>query len=96
LKVTWSSEAEDALLDLVIRRNSLSAGSGERLSERIRERANELEQFPRLGRVVPEIGLLIIRELIEPPYRIIYEVFPDRVEIVTIRHSAELLAREDD
>ncbi len=39
--------------------------------------------------MVPEYQLERFRELIEPPYRIMYQVFADRVEIVTIRHGAE-------
>ena len=52
-------------------------------------RAAVAATFPAMGRVVPEFGTPLIRELIEPPYRIIYERFPDRVEILAVLHSAQ-------
>lgn len=57
-------------------------------------RVDALETYPRLGRVMPEYGVPALRELIEGDHRIIYEVFPDRVEIVTIRHGAESLSTD--
>ena len=62
-----------------------------RLVARINFRVDGLASHPRKGRVVPEYNIERFRELIEPPYRIMYQVFADRVEIATIRHSAELL-----
>jgi len=54
---------------------------------------NNLEQFPRSGRIVPEIRHDDIREVILQSYRIIYRVHPDEVEILTIHHGARLLDR---
>lgn len=42
----------------------------------------------------PEYGVPLLRELIEPPYRIVYEVFTDRVEIVIVRHGQEDFKRQ--
>jgi hypothetical protein len=33
-----------------------------------------------MGRVIPELENVLLRELIEGGLRILYEVFPDRVE----------------
>lgn len=96
MNVVWSPEAEDALLALVVAADRFSAGSGDRLAGRIRAVVESLEQFPRLGRVVPEYGTQFLREVLLPPYRVIYEIFPDRCQIVAIRHSAELLRAEED
>lgn len=46
--------------------------------------------------MVAEYQLERFQELIEPPYRIMYQVFVDRVEIATIRHSTEALAHLPD
>ena len=64
-------------------------GSGTRLKAGIVRRVSQIELQPFSGRVVPEYEALLLRELIHPPYRIVYEVFPDRVEIVAIRHGRE-------
>jgi plasmid stabilization system protein ParE len=45
--------------------------------------------FPQLGRVVPEFEHQAVREIVEPPYRIIYRVLhEDEIHILTIHHGA--------
>ena len=46
-----------------------------------------LEDFPMMGRVVPEFPDLDLRELIKYSYRIIYSVEGNQVYIVTIIHG---------
>ena len=59
---------------------------------RIRNKARALKQQPRLGRVVPEMEIENIRELIFGSYRIIYRIVnPERIDIITIYHSARIL-----
>jgi len=62
------------------------------LMEAIFDRIILIEQFPMLGRVVPEMRLPSIRELIVEQYRIIYFVSngPD-IRIIAVRHSARPL-----
>ena len=48
-----------------------------------------LEKFPRIGRVVPEFEEDTIREIIHPPYRILYELLDeDLVLIQKVFHSS--------
>jgi len=56
----------------------------------ILEKAQQLERFPRLGRIVPEIGDDSIRELIYRSYRIMYFVDQEgeEVEVLTVMHSS--------
>lgn len=58
------------------------------------QRVRQPELFPESGRIVPEYGLPLLRELVEAPYRIVYEMFPDRIEIVIVRHGREQFERE--
>lgn len=58
------------------------------------ERLDLLRELPEQGRVVPEWGEPSIREVIHTPYRIIYEVHADRVEILTLSHERQLRHRE--
>lgn len=60
--------------------------------ERARTFGNELINqalsvavFPERGRVVPEAGESLIREIIHGVYRIIYEIFPDQQAIYVLR-----------
>ncbi|MGB5254756.1 MAG: type II toxin-antitoxin system RelE/ParE family toxin [Sedimenticolaceae bacterium] len=51
---------------------------------------NRLADFPDSGRVVPEVGIRRIRELIFGAYRVIYSV-KDKVGILTVRRGSQLL-----
>ncbi|MCB8994447.1 MAG: type II toxin-antitoxin system RelE/ParE family toxin [Bacteroidales bacterium] len=60
--------------------------------KRIRERARLLKAQPLLGRIVPESNDETVRELILGNYRIIYRIVSkDRIDILTIHHSAKIL-----
>ena len=50
------------------------------------DKVAKLEQFPRVGRIVPEIGKEDIRELIFGSYRIVYRIDERRVVVLTLRH----------
>ncbi len=51
----------------------------------------QLTTFPESGRIVPELGLAAVRELIHPPFRIVYRVGVDRIWIVRVWRSERLL-----
>jgi toxin ParE1/3/4 len=50
--------------------------------------AMQLHEFPDLGRTVPELNKSEIRELVRPPYRIVYRRRPDLVEILLVFRSS--------
>ena len=55
-----------------------------------------LEDNPRIGRVVPELKLRSVREVIEGNYRIIYKVVSkDLIHILTVHHSRRQLKRTE-
>ena len=89
-KLIWSPAARDDLHDIVVfiaRDNSNRAMSFgyELISE-----TDRLQEFPELGRVVPEYRDDSIREIIFRPYRIVYRIDHERrlCEIVRVWHSA--------
>lgn len=65
-----------------------------RVSQDIIKSIERLEKFPKSGRVVPEFNNPEIREVIHPPYRILYQEYEDVVEILTILHSRQILTGE--
>ncbi len=52
---------------------------------------DRLATHPRLGRVVPELNIETVREIILGNYRIIYRVKEDEMQVLTIHHGARLL-----
>ena len=62
--------------------------------QKIYDRTDKLEKFPLIGRIVPELNVKSIREIIEGYYRIIYRVVnKDEIHILTIHHSRKRLFR---
>lgn len=59
--------------------------------ERIIHAIELLTHFPLQGRRVPEAHEENVREIFYKRYRIIYEVKPDQVQILTIIHSSRIL-----
>ena len=55
---------------------------------------DRLTDHPRSGRVVPELGKDLVREVILGNYRIIYRLLSDEVQVLTIHHGARLLDAE--
>ncbi|MGH7739183.1 MAG: type II toxin-antitoxin system RelE/ParE family toxin [bacterium] len=49
-----------------------------------------LPQFPKSGRVVPELKNSNIRELLLGNYRIVYQFRAESVEMITLHHGARL------
>ncbi len=58
------------------------------------DRGDSLSDQPYRGRPVPEYPTTEVREVREGDYRIIYQVHADCVEILTVRHSSQLLPLE--
>jgi plasmid stabilization system protein ParE len=89
------SLAESALRDLEELR-SWYAGQGvsevgERLVAEILRRVEDLALHPDIGRVVPEFGQPLLRELVHPPFRVVYRREPERVRVVRVWRSERLL-----
>ena len=67
---------------------------GRRMVDRITRRSEQIAEQPLSGRKVPEYESEDIRELIETPYRIIYRIKPDQIDVLAVIHGARLLPDE--
>ena len=64
---------------------------GERFLREILERIELLREHPEMGRIVPEFNQPAIRELIHPPFRVVYRRERAEVQIVRVWRSERLL-----
>jgi toxin ParE1/3/4 len=64
---------------------------GERLLREILEKIEILADHPEMRRIVPEFDQPSLRELIRPPFRIVYRRDPKHVRIVRVWRSERLL-----
>lgn len=93
MKVYWTLEARARLVEIHTYIAKKSPMVARDVTARILRRARQLAVPPLLGRRLPEYPHADLRELMEHPFRIIYVVKPDRVEIVTIKHCRQNLPR---
>lgn len=90
-RLYWTLQAKQDLLDIrehISRDAPLTARAFVR---RLRDSLARLKTFPHSGQVVPELGNPSVREVLRGSYRVIYRVGPDRVDVLTVFHSARLL-----
>lgn len=69
---------------------------GERLVAKVLQRVETLVEHPDIGRIVPEFEQSFLRELIHPPFRIVYRHDTKRVRIVRVWRSERLLHLDPD
>lgn len=68
---------------------------GDRFVEEIVTRVEALGDHPDMGRIVPEFDQPFLRELIHPPFRIVYRRDRRHVRIVRVWRSERLLVLSD-
>jgi addiction module RelE/StbE family toxin len=62
-----------------------------RMVDRITRRSEQISDHPLSGRTVPEYEAEDIREMIEKPYRIIYKIKADQIDVLAVIHGAQIL-----
>jgi len=88
MKVHWTDTAEGHL-DAIYAYIALDSPEyAKRMVDRITRRSQQIADFPLSGRKVPEYDIDQIREVIEGPYRIIYHIKPDQIDVVAVIHGA--------
>jgi plasmid stabilization system protein ParE len=56
--------------------------------DRITGRSGQIGHFPESGRAVPEYPSDKVREVLEDPYRIVYRVGSERVDVLAVIHTS--------
>lgn len=89
--VSWTELALDDLKSIHEYISRDSPVYAKRMVDKIISRVDQIEKFPKSGRVVPEFENEYIRELIEGNYRIVYKTTTKYTTILRIHHAARLL-----
>ena len=89
--LAWSPEAIEDIESIVSYIERDSSWYAKVVASRIIETAETIPEYPEIGRVVPEIGDVAIRERFAYSYRIIYRVEADRVLVAAVIHGNRLL-----
>lgn len=94
MKVVFTAHAVSRLRQILAYIAADSPANAVSMVERIIARAETLDTQSFRGRLVAEYREDTVREVGEPPYRIIYRVTADAVVILTIMHERRLLPDE--
>lgn len=91
-QINWTNQANNDIDSLIDFLSSQSETYAKLQIQRIFDNVNLLVSMPKLGRVVPELEYKKVREIIVKPYRVVYHIVSkDRIDILTIHHSAKPL-----
>jgi len=95
MRAVWSPLAIQRVREIVEYIGLDRPAAAERWAEGAVEAVRRLTDFPRSGRIVPELGREDVREVIYGRYRVVYRVSEDEVLILTIRHGSRLLDSDE-
>jgi toxin ParE1/3/4 len=94
MKVQWTDNAVAHLVNVYEYIALNSPTYAKQMVDKITNRSMQIAANPLSGRKVPEYDSDVIRELIEQPYRIIYRIKKDQIDIPAVIHGARLLPDE--
>lgn len=95
MKINWTKEAMinlQQIEDFISADNPVAAIN---LTDKLISLTKDLVNFPKKGRIVPELSIDIIREIIYKNYIIVYVIKKNSITILTVFESHKLLSKED-
>jgi len=84
MKIHWTENAIDHLDGIYDYIGHTSEVYARRTIDRLTRRSQQIATFPASGRSVPELDIPQIRQVIEGPYRIIYFIKPDQIDVLAV------------
>lgn len=94
MRVYWSMEATRCLREIVAYIAQDSPTAARKVAARLLRRSRQLNVPPLMGRRMAEYPDDDLRELLERPYRLIYCVTAQGIEIVTVKHYRQRLPQD--
>ena len=94
MKVHWTDTACGHLDAIHAYISQNSPEYAKRVVDKLTRRSQQIADFPLSGRTVPEYEFDQIREIIEYPYRIIYHIKSDQIDVLAVLHGAQNTLRE--
>ncbi|MBF0257021.1 MAG: type II toxin-antitoxin system RelE/ParE family toxin [Gammaproteobacteria bacterium] len=94
MRVLWTEAALGHLDAIFAYIDQSSPVYALRVVDRITQRSKQIAAFPYSGRKVPEFEVEQIREVFFSPYRIIYQIKAEQIEVLAVIHGAMNLASE--
>jgi len=89
-KVYWTESAENDLVSVIEYIYSVNLKAARETLKKIKSKVSHLNSMPQRGRVVPELkehGVSIYREIMVPPWRVIFKIFEKNVFVLAVIDS---------
>ena len=93
MTVFWTNEALDQLLAIHEYYAKNSKRYADRVIDRLTRRSEQIAAFPWSGRTVSEYADPEIREVVEAPFRIIYRIREEQLDVLAVFHGARRLPK---
>jgi len=94
MRVAWSDKAKTRLREIHDYIAQDSPIRAKQVVDRLTRRSERLALAPRVDRRVPEYLREDLREVLDRPFRLIYLVSEERIEIVTVKHYRQRLPEQ--
>jgi len=91
LKLEWSEEALEDIESIAIYIEKDSPIYAKSVVSKFFEKAEIVQEFSQLGRIVPEFNDATIREIFVYSYRLIYTLHKEKILFVAVVHGKRLL-----
>lgn len=87
MKIIWSPTARTKIKEILEYISEDNPNAALTLIDQFESKVEKLKLNPESGRVLPELKNDKIREIVvHKNYGVIYEIYPDSIDILTIRH----------
>ena len=89
-EVSWADTAADDLKGIIEYIAESNAANAKKILKKIKETASGLNRFPERGRIIPEfkdLGILLYRELVVDPWRIVYRISERNAFVLSVLDS---------
>jgi toxin ParE1/3/4 len=91
MKLVWSPLAVERALEAKVYIAADNPRAADKWASGLVSAVLKLKRHPKLGRVVPEIGLEEYRQIVYGNYRVVYRISANTVFILTVRHFSRLV-----
>lgn len=95
ITLEWSEEALEDIESIATYIEKDSPTYASSVVSKFFEKAEILKEFTELGRKVPEVNDVNIREIFVYSYRLIYKIYENRVLFVAVVHGKRLLENHE-
>lgn len=89
MRIEICETAEEQLRAIHTEYEAYSPQAAHKLMQQFYKRLKQLSQFPLSGEKIPELGYPQLRHILVGPYRVLYHVHPDSIEILAFLHTAQ-------